>query len=89
MKYPTQVKEIANELVKVCNDYKSRKISNEEIKEIVLYYAKEYPSKLFNNNDLNPTIKKIIGQQRIGIIKKLTASDQDLLLYVGENYDKN
>lgn len=71
MQYPTKVKEVANEIIRACNDYKARKIGNIQLKEVVMYYAMNYPEKLFNAEDLNPTIKKMIGQQRIDIVNKL------------------
>lgn len=71
MQYPTTVKELANELVQACNDYKARKIDNKTIKEVVWHYASKYPEKLFYGADLNPTIKKIIGSKRIEIVNTL------------------
>lgn len=71
MQYPTKVKEIATEIIKSCNDYKARKISNDELKEVILYYATKYPEKLFNGAELNSTVTKIIGKQRIELINKI------------------
>lgn len=71
VKYPTTVKQIANELIRVCNEYKMRKIGNEELKEIVLYYSTKFPEKLFSGSEINPTIKKIVGKKREEIINKL------------------
>lgn len=71
LKYPTTVKLLAGEIIKVCNDYNARKINNDEIKEIILWYATKMPDKLFMANDLNPTIKKIIGSKRIFLINTL------------------
>lgn len=66
--YPTKVKELANELITICNDYKSRKIDNSTFKDLIVHYSSKYPYLLYNAGDFNPTIKKIIGKQRISLI---------------------
>ena len=47
LQYPSTVKELAAELIKVCDDYKSRRITNSEIREIIAWYATETPEMLF------------------------------------------
>ncbi|MEG3006122.1 MAG: TIGR04540 family protein [Oscillospiraceae bacterium] len=86
MQYPTKVKEVAAELIRACNDYKARKIGNKELKEVVLYYASNYPEKLFNGSDINPTVKKIIGQNRIEFLNKVLDGYQQTFFQGGEGY---
>lgn len=71
LQYPTTVKELAGELVKICDDYKSRRISNTEIKSMVEWYAKKTPDMLFSFDEINPTIRKIIGKRRERIVVSL------------------
>lgn len=71
MLYPIKVKDLANELITVCNDYKARRINNSELREIILFFASTHHEKLFNGDDLNPTVKKIIGKKRINLINKI------------------
>lgn len=80
MQYPTKVKELAVEIITACNDYKARKIDNDELKEVILYYASKYPDKLFNGPDFNPTIKKMIGKQRIELLNNILEGFQNSFL---------
>lgn len=68
MKYPTTVLALANELKRVVSDYNSRKIGNDELKEIVLWYAAKCPDKLFTGHDFNITVQRILGQRRLNAV---------------------
>ena len=74
--YPSTVKELAKEIVRITDDYRARRISNDEIKEAVLWYANSVPLKLFDGTDYNPTVKKIIGQRRIELLDALLVGYQ-------------
>lgn len=74
MQYPTKIKEVAEEIIKACNAYKARKLKNEELREVIFFYAKNYPEKMFNADDINPTIKKVIGKQRVTLLNKILNS---------------
>lgn len=76
MAYPLTVKDLANEIIKACNDYKARRIDNEQIKEIMLWYANTVPEKLFNGAEYNPTVTKIIGSRRIELLNTLLVGYQ-------------
>lgn len=69
--YPLTVKSLAEEIIKVCDDYKARKLSNEDVKEQIWWYAAKAPDKLFNGSDYNSTVKKIIGKRRIELLDTL------------------
>lgn len=69
--YPETIVKLSKELRKVVDDYISRKITNEELKKIVTFYADTSPEKLFNGMDYNITIKRKIGVKRLRIIEGL------------------
>lgn len=71
MQYPATVKSLAEELKKACDDYQSRKITNDRIKEIIDWYASSQADKLFARDQLNPTISKIIGKRRVRLVTDL------------------
>lgn len=79
MKYPSTVKALAAEIKSACNAYFSRKATNEEIKEIILWYASSQPDKLFWGNEINPTVSKIIGKKRLRLINDLLTEHQQRL----------
>ena len=82
LKYPKTITLLAEEIIRVTNDYNARKIGNEELKSIVQWYASNYGEKLFKAEDYNPTVKKIIGKTRIQLLDKLLEGQQ-LTLYKG------
>ena len=71
IQYPSTVKTLAEELVKACDDYNARKINNDRIKEIILWYASSQSDKLFAAEQINPTVKKIIGKKRVRLVNDL------------------
>ena len=77
MKYPSTVKALAKELKKVCNDYNSRQIGNDRIKEIIDWYAANQAEKLFAADQINPTISKIIGKKRLSLITDLLEAPEE------------
>ena len=76
LKYPSTVKLLAEEIKKVCNDYYERLIGNKEIEEVIVWYASMFPEKLFEGDELNPTITKIIGKKRVRLINGLLESKE-------------
>lgn len=76
VQYPTTVKELAAELKKILNDYRARKIGNEEVKAAVLWYAESCPEKLFDADKLNPTISRLIGIKRLAVVNTLLVGYQ-------------
>jgi len=78
--YPTSVKELAYEIKKACNDYKTRRIGNAQLQEIILWYAQNCPDKLFNGDNYNPTLTTIIGKKRIAILNALLDGYQQRIL---------
>lgn len=68
LKYPKSIRALAKEINRVTNDYDARKIGNDELKEIMLWYATKCPDKLFKGLAYNPTLKQIIGKRRIALL---------------------
>jgi len=71
VKYPNTVVTLAKELIRVLDDYNEKIINNNQIQNIISWYKDNYADKLFRNNDYNPSIKKIIGKQRITQLNKI------------------
>lgn len=71
IQYPPTRKALGNEIKRVLDDYFARKIDNEQVKECVLCWANSSPDKLFNANNINNSIKLIIGIKRLNVLNKL------------------
>lgn len=67
---PRTVKDLASEIIKVCDGYWARQISEQVGREYIVYWALNEGSKLFKGNELNSTITKIIGKKRIELVNK-------------------
>jgi len=67
---PRTIKSLAEEIIKVCDAYWSRNISEEVGREYILYWSKSEGNKLFKSSELNSTIKKVIGKKRVELISK-------------------
>lgn len=70
IKNPKTIKSLANEIISVCNNYWSRKLSEENAKNYILYWSKHESKKLFKGNHLNSTITKIVGKKRVDLLNK-------------------
>jgi uncharacterized protein (TIGR04540 family) len=67
---PKTVKDLAKEIKHLCDGYWSRKISEAEARELVIYWSLYEGKKLFKATELNSTITKIIGINRAELIIK-------------------
>lgn len=67
---PKTIKGLADELIKVCDGYWSRQITEEEGKGYIVYWAKHEGKKLFKGKEINSTITKIIGKRRVELVSK-------------------
>ena len=67
---PKTVKDLANEIIKVCDGYWSRQIPEANAKEFITYWSKHEAIKLFKGKELNSTITKIIGKKRVDLLNK-------------------
>ena len=79
LQYPHSVVELAKEIKRVANDYHARKITNEELRGIFLWYSEKCPGKLFQDGDYNTSIKQIIGKRRVELLDMIFDGSQPLL----------
>jgi len=79
LKYPSSVRGLAVEIKRVMNDYNARKLGNNELREIVLWYANNCGDKFFKGQDYNPTVKAIIGKSRIKVLDMVLDGYQPML----------
>lgn len=70
IKHPKTIKGLAEELKKLIDFYWGKEVSEEELTELLQYWSENEAEKLFIDNDLNPTIKKVIGKKRSNLIGK-------------------
>ena len=77
--YPVTILDFANELKKAIDDYRARKINNKEIQEIIRFYARSQPDKLFDGAELNITVQRICGKKRIEVINSFLNGFQQRL----------
>ncbi|MCG8686587.1 MAG: TIGR04540 family protein [Desulfobacterales bacterium] len=68
LKNPSTVKSLANQIVKACDLYLSRKISENSLKEYLVHFARKHGDKLFNGSNLNPTVLNRIGKKRTHLV---------------------
>lgn len=67
IKIPKTVVQLADELKRSCDAYWDRELEEKYLKELIFSWSKN--SKLLQGDDINRSIKKIIGQKRVGLIK--------------------
>lgn len=68
MQYPGTVKALATEMLTVCDDYYDKKINNDEMKDVIKWYAINQRDKFFSEGALNPTVTKILGKKRVNLV---------------------
>lgn len=72
--YPFTIAVMIRELKKIIDDYQEKKLTNEEIKIIISFYAETSPEKIFddkNPNELNITLRRKIGKFRRSVLKAI------------------
>lgn len=70
IKHPKTVVQLAAEIKKACDAYWTTKdLSEIELKELIYTWAGT--GKLIQGNDINRSIKKIIGKSRVELVKKM------------------
>jgi uncharacterized protein (TIGR04540 family) len=76
LRNPRTVKLLAEEIKHICDDYWARKITEDMAKDYILYWAEHEGKKLFYGNELNPTVRKMIGSKRKELIDKFLYGTQ-------------
>ena len=69
--YPFTIAVMIRELKKIIDDYQEKKLTNEEFKILINFYAKTSPEKMFDmeiENRLNITIKRKVGKFRRNVL---------------------
>ena len=85
--FPATLKEMARELNRIVDDYRARRLGNDDFIEIIRYYADAYPERLFDGPEYNITMQRIVGQRRLAIIDKVMDGQQ--LTFKGVSRWKN
>lgn len=75
--YPKTVVQLSEEIKTLCDNYWDKKVEEDEVKRLILHWAKN-TSFLFYEGDfveenLNKSIKKIIGKKRVELLFTLLA----------------
>ncbi|MCE5286768.1 MAG: TIGR04540 family protein [Pelosinus sp.] len=82
IKYPTTIKVLIAEINRACDDYISRKISDAELKSLIIAWANSSGDKLFaGSSALNPTVIQRCGKKRIQLIEKMLVDFQSKLFF--------
>lgn len=69
--YPMTIGIMVRELKKIIDDYQDKKLTNEEIKTILRFYAETSTNKIFKDDKLNITVQRKIGQFRIEVLEAI------------------
>lgn len=77
IKYPTSTKILIQELIRACDDYISRKISEDELRQTIWIWADCAGDKLFKGStEFNPTVQQRVGAKRLNLVKNILAGYQ-------------
>lgn len=69
LKNPTTIKLVSRQIIIACYEYLSLKLSEQKLRETLLYYASNHGSKLFKGPQLNPTLLNRIGKKRAELVE--------------------
>jgi len=65
LRNPLTVKQMAVQIKHACDLYCALKLSDKELRELLIHFADVHGRKFFGlNGNLNPTLSKIIGKKR-------------------------
>ncbi|MCT4563769.1 MAG: TIGR04540 family protein [Maledivibacter sp.] len=78
-RHPSSVLKLSHEMKKVIDAYWSRDITEEEMREYIIYFANYEKEKLFHGPEYSPTIKQRLGKRRIALIDKILQGFQTKL----------
>lgn len=80
IQHPTTVKMLIEEINRACDDYISRKITDAELKSIVITWANTSGDKLFDGPRFNPTVTQRVGKKRLKLIEAMLKGFQTSML---------
>jgi uncharacterized protein (TIGR04540 family) len=67
---------MATQIIKACDSYIGLKMSEKQLRELIMYYASQHGKKLFSHNGLNPTIQNRIGKKRSVLVNIMLSGFQ-------------
>jgi uncharacterized protein (TIGR04540 family) len=76
LRNPTTVKLLAIQIILACDEYIAKKITEKQLKELILYYASNHGKKLFDLEGINPTIVNRIGRKRLELLNIMLSGFQ-------------
>lgn len=77
LRNPVSVKQMADQIKKACDLYCTFRLSEKELKELLMHFAGIHGKKLFHyDSALNPTISKIIGKKRLELVRLMLSGFQ-------------
>ena len=76
LRNPTTVKLMAAQIILACDEYIAKRLSEKQLKELIIYYAANHGKKLFGINGINPTIANRIGKKRLELVNIMLAGFQ-------------
>lgn len=70
LRNPLTVKQMAAQIKYACDAYGTLKLSEKDLRELLIHYADSHGKKFFGlNGNLNPTLLKIIGKKREELVR--------------------
>lgn len=75
-RHPSSVVKLAKEMKKLIDAYWGRQISEKEMKEHIIYFAKYENKKLFRGPEYSPTVKQRLGKKRMEVVEKMLEGHQ-------------
>jgi len=77
IKHPPTTKILIEEIKRACDDYIARRISENELKNIIWAWADNAGEKMFNGSyEFNPTITQRVGTKRLAIVTHMLDGHQ-------------
>jgi len=82
IKYPPTTKILIEEIKRACDDYIARRISENELKNVIWAWADNVGDKMFNGSyEFNPTITQRVGTKRLTIVNHMLDGHQYRFLF--------
>jgi len=79
LKNPTTVKLLAAQIIRACDEYIAMKLTEKQLRELLLHYASHHGKKLFCTKGMNPTIVNRIGKKRLELVNIMLEGFQQRL----------
>lgn len=80
IRHPKTRTELAAEIKKACDSYWGREITEAQLKEILYHWALKENKKLFQGQEINPTIKIKLGVKRLDLVNNMLDGLQNKLI---------